>query len=222
MTTSKRSISARIPKAWYVSDCSDCTRLVRHLRQTHQEYPYYHCAPVPPFGDLKAKLLVVGLAPGKHGANASGRPFTGDHAGILLYQTLYRYGFADAAESVSVTDGLRLLNCRLTNAVKCLPPENKPIGAEVRSCNHYLAAELKAVAAGGVVLALGTVAHRAIVRALELRLADYPFAHGEIHALPGKRHLVDSYHCSRYNTQTGRLTTQMFQAVFATAKKLLG
>lgn len=176
---------------------------------------------MPPFGDLAAKLVVVGLAPGKHGANASGRPFTGDHAGILLYQTLHRHGFADRPVSSSATDGLKLSNCRVTNAVKCLPPDNKPIGAEVKLCNRYLASELKALRPGGVVVALGTVAHKAVLQALSLRVSQHPFAHGSIHRLPGGRHLVDSYHCSRYNTQTRRLTQPMFEDVFVAAKQLL-
>lgn len=217
----RKSSADRIPADWFAQDCKACPRLVRHLKQVRREHPDYYCRPVPPFGDLSAGLVVVGLAPGKHGANCSGRPFTGDHAGILLYQTLFRHGFADAPVSLSATDGLLLLNCRITNAVKCLPPDNKPVAAEVVRCNHYLGAELGALREGGVVMALGTVAHRAILQALGLPSRDHPFAHGEIHRLPGHRYLVDSYHCSRYNTQTGRLTTRMFDRVFATARTLL-
>lgn len=201
--------------------CRACPRLARHLDQVRRRYPTYHARPVAPFGDRQARLLIVGLAPGLHGANATGRPFTGDYAGILLYQTLYDYGFANQAVSSARGDGLALKNCRITNAVKCLPPENKPTTAEVNTCNRYLQAELAGVAAGSVILALGAVAHRAVLRALALRLAGYPFAHGRVHHLPDKRHLLDSYHCSRYNTQTGRLSKQMFRRVFDKATRLL-
>lgn len=174
---------------------------------------------MPPFGDPGTKLLIVGLAPGRHGANATGRPFTGDYAGILLYRTLHAHGLASAPESTSADDDLELFACRITNAVKCLPPQNKPTTTEVNTCNDYLAADLAALPRGAVVLALGTVAHRATLRALNLRLAGYRFAHGAVHALPAGW-LVDSYHCSRYNTQTGRLTEPMFEAVVGEAKRL--
>jgi uracil-DNA glycosylase family 4 len=166
-------------------------------------------------------LLVVGLAPGKHGANATGRPFTGDYAGILLYETLHKFGYASAPVSESAEDGLRLRGARITNAVKCLPPENKPTPAEVRNCNDYLARELKTLPEDGVVLALGTVAHGAVLRALGLRQSQHPFAHAAVHPLVGGLQLVDSYHCSRYNTQTRRLTTPMFEAVFERIGTLL-
>ncbi len=201
--------------------CRRCPRLVRHLRQVRRHHPGYHAAPVPPFGTARPRLLVVGLAPGLHGANATGRPFTGDHAGILLYETLHRYGFASRPESVAADDGLRLRGCRITNAVKCLPPQNKPSGAEVAACNGFLAAEIAALPPAAVILALGAVAHRAVIRALGLRQADFPFAHGAWHALDGDRRLVDSYHCSRYNTQTGRLTPAMFRRVFAGIRRHL-
>jgi uracil-DNA glycosylase family 4 len=167
-------------------------------------------------------LLVVGLAPGFHGANASGRPFTGDHAGILLYQTLHRHGFANRPQSVAVDDGLKLLDCRITNAVKCLPPQNKPTGPEIKLCNGFLASELDTVGEGGVVLALGSIAHQAVLRALSMRVSLYRFGHAREHALPGGRVLLDSYHCSRYNTQTRRLSEAMFDQVFARARELLG
>ncbi len=201
--------------------CRRCPRLARHLREVRRRHPGYHAAPVPPFGAARPRLLVVGLAPGLHGANATGRPFTGDHAGILLYETLYRYGFADRPESVAADDGLRLHGCRITNAVKCLPPRNRPSGAEVAACNGFLAAELRALPPAAVILALGAVAHRAVIRALGLRQADYPFAHGAWHALDHDRRLVDSYHCSRYNTQTRRLTPAMFRRVFAGIRRHL-
>jgi uracil-DNA glycosylase len=202
--------------------CRRCPRLGAHLDAVRSAHPGYHAAPVPPFGDAAARLLIVGLAPGMHGANATGRPFTGDHAGILLYRMLHRFGLSSAPESRSVGDGLSLYDCRITNAVKCLPPENKPTTAEVRSCNAFLAVELGGLAPGAVVLALGRVAHGAVLRALGLTQGSAPFAHGAEHVLPGRRTLLDSYHCSRYNTQTGRLTEPMFASVFAQAKGLLG
>jgi uracil-DNA glycosylase family 4 len=203
------------------SSCTDCPRLARHLADVRVEYPSYHARPVAPFGDPKARLLVVGLAPGLHGANASGRPFTGDFAGILLYETLHRFGFSNRPESLSANDGLRLRNCRITNAVKCLPPANKPIGSEINTCNRYLVAELNGLPERAVVLALGTIAHRAVLRGFKLRLADYRFRHGARHRLPNGLTLVDSYHCSRYNTQTRRLTPAMFAAVVKQARSLL-
>jgi uracil-DNA glycosylase family 4 len=187
-----------------------------------QEYPQYHAAPVAPFGDPNARLLVVGLAPGMHGANASGRPFTGDFAGVLLYQTLFRYGFSNRPESTAKGDGLELIDCRITNAVKCLPPGNKPTPAEVAQCNPYLAQELAGLKTSGVVVALGVIAQGAVVRALGLRPRGLPFAHGAEQSLPGGRTLLNSYHCSRYNTQTRRLSQAMFEAVFARARALLG
>jgi uracil-DNA glycosylase family 4 len=176
---------------------------------------------VAPFGDPEARLLIVGLAPGMHGANASGRPFTGDYAGILLYQALYDHGYSNAPESVSRDDGLRLEGCRITNAVKCLPPENRPTTAEIKTCNPYLAAELAALAGGSVVLALGAIAHNAVLRALGLTLSHHPFGHGALHRLGAGLRLLDSYHCSRYNTQTKRLTRAQFYTVFEQARALL-
>jgi len=175
---------------------------------------------VPPFGDASADFLVVGLAPGMHGANRTGRPFTGDHAGILLYQMLHKYGFASAAKSEAADDGLVLQGCRISNAVKCLPPDNKPVGAEINTCNVFLARELQALRADSVVLALGGIAHRAILKAIGARQADFAFAHAALHR-PGHIRLLDSYHCSRYNTNTGRLTTSMFDAIFAEVRQLL-
>ena len=201
-------------------DCRACPRLAAFLDDVKARYPDYYCRPVPPFGDAGARLLVVGLAPGLHGANRTGRPFTGDHAGILLYEMLHQFGFSTRQESEAADDGLELVNARITNAVKCLPPENKPVGAEVNTCNAYLANELSALEPGSVVLALGGIAHKAIIRALGLRQADYKFGHDALHDL-GDAYLLDSYHCSRYNTNTGRLTRDMFEAVFAKAKDLL-
>ncbi len=200
-------------------ECRQCPRLAAFLREVRENHPDYHARPVPPFGDGDPDLLIVGLAPGMHGANATGRPFTGDYAGILLYDTLYRHGFSDRPVSESADDGLRLRGCRITNAVKCLPPQNKPLGEEVRTCNTYLMEELAALKAGAVILALGTVAHQAVLRALGLRLKDYPFGHGREHPLAEGRLLVDSYHCSRYNTQTRRLTEAMFHDLFASIRR---
>ncbi len=206
--------------AWFDIECRRGGRLADFMARVKADHPAYHCRPVPPFGDPGARLLVVGLAPGMHGANASGRPFTGDHAGILLYRTLYETGFASAPVSEHADDGLELRGCRITNAVKCLPPQNKPIGEEVRNCNPFLREELRALEPGSVVVALGQVAHRAVVSALGARQKDHPFAHGAEHELAGLR-LVDSYHCSRYNTQTKRLTEEMFRDVFRRARTLL-
>jgi uracil-DNA glycosylase family 4 len=201
-------------------DCRACPRLAAFLDEVNSRYPEYYCRPVPPFGDAAARLLIVGLAPGMHGANRTGRPFTGDHAGILLYETLHKFGFSSNAESCSADDGLTLLDCRITNAVKCLPPENKPVGAEINTCNRFLANELDTIAPGSVVLALGGIAHRAIVKARGLRQADFKFGHAAAHDL-GHFYMLDSYHCSRYNTNTGRLTPAMFDAVFERARELL-
>lgn len=201
--------------------CRRCPRLVQFLDEVRTRHPGYHCRPVAPFGRSGEPLLIVGLAPGLHGANRTGRPFTGDHAGILLYRTLHAHGFADRPVSVARGDGLALRGCRVTNAVKCLPPGNRPLPEEVRRCNDYLAAELRRVPAGGVVLALGAVAHGAVLRALGWPPRYAQFAHGAEHALPGRRVLLDSYHCSRYNTQTRRLTAPMFDRVLARARRLL-
>jgi len=209
-----------VKPAWFDLDCRACPRLAVFLDGVGAQYPDYHARPVAPFGAADARLLVVGLAPGMHGANASGRPFTGDHAGLLLYRTLHAHGFASAPASHSADDGLRLLDCRITNAVKCLPPQNKPTGGEVNACNGFLAAELADLADDAVVLALGGVAHKAVVAALGLRQKDFPFGHGAEHRA-GRLQLIDSYHCSRYNTQTRRLTEAMFDRVFARARILL-
>ena len=206
----------------YDPDCTLCPRLAAFLDEGKRQHPEYFCAPVPPFGDPAARLLLVGLAPGFHGANATGRPFTGDYAGILLYETLYEFGLATAPVSVSRDDGLRLLDCRISNSVKCVPPQNKPLPVEIANCNRYLAAELAQVADGTVLLALGAIAHGATLRALGLRLAAHRFAHGAEHTLPRGLLLVDSYHCSRYNTNTGRLTPEMFRTVVGRAASLAG
>jgi len=199
--------------------CERCPRLATHLQQLRAKFPDYHNAPVPAFGDSNAKLLIVGLAPGLHGANATGRPFTGDYAGILLYKALFGAGFSNRLESISASDQLRLTRCRITNAVKCLPPENKPTTHEANTCNEYLRAEINSFPTNGVILALGGIAHRAVLKACDMKLSSCRFAHAAEHALPNGSLLIDSYHCSRYNTQTGRLTEAMFTAVIEKAKR---
>jgi uracil-DNA glycosylase family 4 len=200
--------------------CERCNRLASFLAACRRERPGYHGRPVPAFGDPAPRLLVVGLAPGLHGANRTGRPFTGDHAGVLLYATLHEAGLSSAAVSVTADDGLGLRGVRITNAIKCVPPQNKPLPAEIRACNAYLAAELQALPQLRVVLALGRIAHDAVLDAVGVRRRDSRFAHGAEHALPGGRVLVDSFHCSRYNTQTRRLTAPMFRDVVTRAAAL--
>ena len=195
-------------------ECRACPRLAGHLDEMRRLRPDYHAKPVLPFGDEAPRLLVVGLAPGMHGANRTGRPFTGDYAGFLLYETLHRFGYGSQANAVSVDDGLRLTGCRITNAVKCLPPQNKPEPGEVRRCNVHLKAELDVLPPRSAILALGAIAHQAVLMAYGLRRGDYTFAHGAQHALASGHALFDSYHCSRYNTQTKRLNAEMFRDVF--------
>jgi len=202
-------------------ECRACPRLAEFLDATKVQYPTYFCRPVAPFGDPSARLLIVGLAPGMHGANRTGRPFTGDHAGILLYETLHRFGFATGPVSVAADDGLRLIDCRITNAVKCLPPANKPETAEIVRCNAFLRSELQTMAPGTAVLALGLIAHNAVLRALGLKAGTRSFFHTARHDLPGSLTLFDSYHCSRYNTQTRRLTPEAFAAVFVAIRAFL-
>ena len=211
----------RGPGADFDPDCRQCPRLARFLDGIRRQHPEYHCRPVAPFGASHPRLLVVGLAPGLHGANRTGRPFTGDHAGILLYRTLHGAGFATRATSVAAGDDLRLLDCRISNAVKCLPPGNKPRPDEVRRCNRYLVHEIAALAPGAILVALGAIAHGAVLRAQALKPGAFRFAHGAEHALPSGRTLIDSYHCSRLNTNTGRLTPAMFERVFARVRHLI-
>lgn len=196
-------------------DCALCPRLARFRQDNRDRYREWHNAPVPAFGGADAELLVVGLAPGLKGANRTGRPFTGDYAGDLLYPTLIEFGFARGRYGAAPDDGLQPVATRITNAVRCVPPENKPSAAEIAACREFLRDEIAAMANLRAILALGTVAHRSVVATLGLRQADYPFAHGALHHPPGAPVLADSYHCSRYNTNTGRLTTSMFHDVFA-------
>lgn len=196
-------------------DCPLCARLVAYRRANQAAHPDWFNGPVPSFGDPAGRLLVVGMAPGVKGANRTGRPFTGDHAGILLYQTLLRFGFASGVYQADPADGLALRDCRIINAVRCVPPENLPVPAEVKTCNQFLAAEMRAMPALRVVLALGVLAHAAVLRAFGLPAARVKFVHGALNVLPDGPTLADSYHVSRYNTNTGRLTEPMFEAVMA-------
>ena len=218
-----RAILPESPAAQtYDADCRRCKRLATFLDEVRAANPGYFCRPVPPFGARDAALVIVGLAPGMHGANASGRPFTGDHAGIILYETLHRYGFATRAVATARDDGLELIDCRITNSVKCLPPGNKPLPAEIRTCNSFLAADLAALPAGGALLVLGRIAHDAALSAPALKPSAFRFAHGARYELGRGRALFDSYHCTRYNTNTGRLTAAMFSAVFDSIAAHLG
>ncbi|KAF3977269.1 MAG: uracil-DNA glycosylase [Methylococcales symbiont of Iophon sp. n. MRB-2018] len=208
-------------KQVFNQECKTCTRLDNFLCEVKQKHPDYHARPVAPFGDSNAQLLIVGLAPGMHGANATGRPFTGDYAGLLLYATLFEFGYSNKKHSEALDDGLILKNCRITNAVKCLPPQNKPTGAEINNCNYFLAEEIKMLPQNAVIMALGTIAHQAILKAYRLKLNTAKFGHNKQHQLPDGRVLVNSYHCSRYNVQTKRLTREMFAAVFKTIASLM-
>lgn len=209
------------PKAVFDQDCRQCPRLADFLCTVKEKHPTYHARPVAPFGDSHAELLIVGLAPGLHGANATGRPFTQDYAGILLYEALYEFGYSNQLNSVALDDGLKLKRCRITNAVKCLPPQNKPTGAEINQCNHFLAAELQTLPERAVILALGTVAHLAVLKAYQIKQSSAVFAHNAQHSLAPGLTLVDSYHTSRYNVQTNRLTKAMFNDVFQRIEGLL-
>jgi uracil-DNA glycosylase len=202
-------------------DCPLCPRLVAFRTKQRAAFPEWFNAPVPSFGDITARLLVVGLAPGLRGANRTGRPFTGDFAGELLYATLAKFGFAAGTYAARADDGFRLVDCRVSNAVRCVPPENKPLPVEIATCRVFLRAEIAAMTRLRAVVALGSVAHQSVLAALEQRRAAHAFAHGARHALPGDLVLADSYHCSRYNTNTGKLTTAMFEAVFAAVRQQL-
>jgi uracil-DNA glycosylase len=214
--------SVRRPSKLYDANCVRCPRLAAFLAGIRARHPAYWSRPVAPFGADAPRILIVGLAPGLHGANRTGRPFTGDFAGILLYETLYELGLASAAESHAADDGLTLVQARITNAVKCLPPANKPLPAEIRSCNGYLSAELEALSSVRVILALGRIAHDSVLLAYALRRSAFAFGHAREHVLSETRYLLDSYHCSRYNTQTRRLTAPMFKQVVARACVLAG
>jgi uracil-DNA glycosylase len=202
-------------------ECRLCPRLVSYRNAERRVYPDYFNAPVPPFGDSNPRLMIVGLAPGFHGANASGRPFTGDHAGLILYRNLFEFGFASKPESTSRDDGLVLKGCRITNSVKCVPPENKPLPGEIRLCSRYLVSELQALPPRAVILVLGVVAHKATLEAMGESHVKFKFAHGKEYALANDITMIDSLHTSRYNTQTKRLTEEMFRAVMKRARELV-
>ena len=196
-------------------DCDLCPRLRNFLLEKRQELPSYHNAPVPSFGDPSPKLLIVGLAPGMHGANQTGRPFTGDWAGDLLYAAIAEYGFSEGTYGGTANDGLILKGAMITNAVRCVPPQNKPVGAECAACRPFLTDQINSLTSVKAILCLGKISHDNTVRAMGLRLRDYPFGHHKIYNLDGGRRLYSSYHCSRYNTNTKRLTEEMFYKVFA-------
>ena len=215
---------ASAPRASAIYDprCVRCPRLASFLADVRTRHPAYWSRPVAAFGVAAPRILIVGLAPGLHGANRTGRPFTGDFAGILLYETLHEFGLASRPQSVAADDGLTLIDARITNAVKCLPPANKPLPQEIRCCNSYLHNELAGLPSVRVILALGRIAHEAVVQAYGLSRSAFAFAHAREHALSGTQRLIDSYHCSLYNTQTRRLTATMFKAVVAQACALAG
>jgi uracil-DNA glycosylase family 4 len=220
MTTSRskaarpsRQASTLVPDR----DCPLCPRLVAFREANRAREPSWHNAPVAPFGDIKARLLIVGLAPGMQGANRTGRPFTGDYAGDLLYATLLQYGFARGSYQARPDDGLKLIDCRIANGVHCVPPQNKPLPAEINTCRRFLEATLEAMPNLRAIVALGRIAHDTVLKPLKLKASQAPFGHGAVHQA-GALRLYDSYHCSRYNTNTGVLTPDMFRKVFARVK----
>ena len=198
-------------------DCPLCPRLAAFREATRAREPGWFNAPVPSFGDPKARVLIVGLAPGLQGANRTGRPFTGDYAGELLYGTLLEYGFAQGTYQARPDDGLALVDCRISNAVRCVPPQNKPLPVEINTCRAFLSATIEAMPRLRAIVALGRIAHDTVLKPLKLKASAAPFAHGAIHQA-GSIRLYDSYHCSRYNTNTGVLTAEMFRKVFARLK----
>jgi uracil-DNA glycosylase family 4 len=202
-------------------NCPLCPRLAGFREEVRAREPHWFNSPVPPFGDPGAQLLIVGLAPGLQGANRTGRPFTGDYAGDLLYATLLEYGFARGVYQARPDDGLTLANCRIGNAVHCVPPQNKPLPSEINTCRPFLAATIATMPKLRAIVALGRIAHDSTLKVLGLRAAAAPFGHGAVHAA-GALRLYDSYHCSRYNTNTRVLTPDMFRSVFAKVKADLG
>jgi uracil-DNA glycosylase family 4 len=202
-------------------DCALCPRLEGFRQESRAREPLWFNAPVPSFGSQTARLLIVGLAPGLQGANRTGRPFTGDHAGVLLYDTLSRFGFTKGTYAARPDDGLELLDARITNAVRCVPPENKPTGGEITTCRDFLKATIAEMPNLRAIVTLGRIAHDTAVVAMAARRSEVPFGHGASHVI-GSMRLFDSYHCSRYNTNTGVLTTEMFRAVFAQVREFLG
>ena len=202
-------------------DCDRCPRLRDFLLGLREELPSYHNAPVPSFGDPAPKLLIVGLAPGMHGANQTGRPFTGDWAGDLLYAALAEYGFSEGTYGGTADDGLTLKGAQITNAVRCLPPQNKPVGAECAACRPFLTDQIESLTSVKAILCLGKISHDNTVRAMGMKLSAHPFGHHKICELQGGKRLYSSYHCSRYNTNTKRLTEEMFYKVFADIREFI-
>ena len=220
MTTSRSEAAPPAPQPLAVipdRDCPLCPRLLAFREANRAREPSWHNAPVPPFGDIDARLLIVGLAPGMQGANRPGRPFTGDYAGDLLYATLLEYGFARGTYRARPDDGLKLVDCRIANAVHCVPPQNKPLPIEINTCRRFLVANLASMPNLRAIIALGRIAHDSVLKPLNLKGSQAPFGHGAVHQAGGVR-LYDSYHCSRYNTNTGVLTPDMFRRVFAKVK----
>ena len=216
--------TAELRKAWTgepAPDCALCPRLADFRAANRARLPDYFNAPVPSFGQSDARLLIVGLAPGLHGANRTGRPFTGDYAGDLLYATLAAQGLACGSYDARADDGFALVDCAITNAVRCVPPENKPLPAEIKACRSFLEIQLAQMPKLKAVLTLGRIAHDSVLTALGIAKKAHPFAHGAAHET-GTLTLVASYHCSRYNTNTGVLTAKMFEQAVATAKKAAG
>jgi len=220
MTTSRSEAarpSRQSPNVVPDRDCPLCPRLVAFREANRAREPLWHNAPVAPFGDLNARLLIVGLAPGMQGANRTGRPFTGDYAGDLLYATLLEYGFAKGTYQARPDDGLKLVDCRIANAVHCVPPQNKPLPVEINTCRQFLVANLETMPKLRAIIALGRIAHDSVLKPLKLKASQAPFGHGAVHQA-GAFKLYDSYHCSRYNTNTRVLTPDMFRSVFAKVK----
>jgi len=214
-------VTTPVLEAQPLRNCPFCPRLAAYREAQQNAHPEWFNAPVPPFGDEHAELLIVGLAPGLKGANRTGRPFTGDYAGGLLYQTLCKFGFAEGVYDARPDDGLALRRVRITNAVRCVPPQNKPDPAEITTCRRFLTAEIATLPRLRAMLALGAIAHQTVLAALGLHRGLFPFVHGRVHELPSGLVLADSYHCSRLNTNTGKLNVTMFESVFAALTRRL-
>lgn len=214
-------LESPLPQSEPPHDCPRCPRLVALRQECRAEFPGWWNAPVPAFGDPEARIAMIGLAPGKHGANRTGRPFTGDHAGVLLFETLAKFGLAEGQYEARPDDGLVLRDFIIVNSVKCLPPQNKPTPEEIRTCRPFLARAVDMLPRARVFIALGQIAHQSAVKILGGKLPKARFAHMAEHHMPDGRMLIDSYHCSRYNQNTGRLTREMFEAVFARAVELV-
>ena len=213
-------LESPIPLSEPPRDCPRCPRLVAYRQQLRKEHPGWWNAPVLAMGDRRARIAIIGLAPGKHGANRTGRPFTGDYAGDLLFATLAKFGLSEGKYGARVDDDVLLKDVIIINAVKCLPPQNRPTPEEIRTCRPFLERSVDMLPLARIFIALGQIAHQSGVKVLGERLSKAKFGHGAEHRMPGGRWLIDSYHCSRYNTQTGRLSAEMFEAVFSRALEL--